>query len=126
MKFEINELIKTKISQEDLLLALENQFKKKLDVIHKTGQTSEISLKSFISTTTAIVSTKKAADGILVIIDVDHNATKAYWIALILTFFTGVLWTGVLAFYVFQKNSVQGEMMECIKRVTNEFGQSTE
>lgn len=131
MKFEVSERIRTRRSLEELLTVLEAQFKKVASGVQRAGQTIEVksieaSFGSINRTDTTTISLRKADDGWLVVADVDYQPSVAFWIILIITFFTWIFWLLPIAFYLLQKNTVRTAISECLQRVRNEFDQSSE
>lgn len=129
MKFEVSERIRTSKSQEELLAALETQFRKVAESTQRSGLTIEAKLieASFGSINrkdTTFISMAKADDGWLVVAEVDYRPSIAFWIILIVTLFTWVFWLIPIAFYLLQKNSVKTSITECLQRVKNEFNQA--
>ena len=129
MKFEVSERIRTLKSQDELLIALETQFKKVAESIQRSGQTIEAksieaSFGSINRKDTTIVSMTKVDDGWLVVADVHYRPSVAFWIILIITLFTWVFWLVPIALYLLQKNTVSTAITECLQRVKNEFDQA--
>lgn len=130
MKFEVSERIRTTKSQEELLLALEGQFKKISESVQRAGQiieakSIEASFGSINRADTTVISLRKADDGWLVVAEVNYRPSVAFWIILIITLFTWVFWLIPIAFYILQKNSVRTAISECLLRIKNEFDQSS-
>lgn len=131
MKFEVSERIRTLKSQDELLIALEAQFKKVAESIQRSGQTIEAksieaSFGSINRKDTTIVSMTKVDDGWLVVADVHYRPSVAFWIILIITLFTWVFWLVPIALYLLQKNTVRTAITECLQRVKNEFDQAVQ
>lgn len=130
MRFEASERVITQCSQNEILSELENQFRKISNSVYKSGQTIEAksieaSFGSINRKDTSIVSLKKMDGGWLMVVDVNYRTSVAFWIILILTFFTWIFWLLPIAFYLIQKNTVRTAIMECLQRVKNEFDQSS-
>ncbi len=131
MKFEVSERIRTSKSQDELLIALEAQFKKVAESIQRSGQTIEAksieaSFGSINRKDTTIVSMTKVDDGWMVVADVHYRPSIAFWIILIITLFTWVFWLVPIALYLLQKNTVRTAINECLQRVKNEFDQAVQ
>lgn len=131
MKFEISERIRTLKPQDELITALEKQFRKVAESTQRTGQTIEVksieaSFGSINRKDTTVVSINKADDGWLVVADVHYRPSTAFWIILIITLFTYVFWILPIAFYLLQKNTVKSTITECLLRVKNEFNQEAQ
>jgi hypothetical protein len=129
MKFEVSERIRTSKSQDELLTALETQFRKVAEKTQRSGQiieakSIEASFGSITRNDTTVVSMTKADDGWLVVADVHYRPSVAFWIILIITLFTWVFWLLPIAFYLLQKNTVRTAITECLQRVRNEFDQA--
>jgi len=128
MKFEVSERIRTSKSQDELITALETQFRKVAGSTQRSGQTIEVksieaSFGSINRKDTTVVSMTKADDGWLVVADVHYRPSVAFWIILIITLFTWVFWLIPIVFYLVQKSTVKTAITECLKRVRNEFDQ---
>lgn len=126
MRFEVSERIRTKGSQEELLSALEEQFRKVSESVQRSGQTLEAksieaTFGSINRSDTTTVSLKKSDDGWLLVADVHYRPSVAFWIILIITLFTYVFWLLPIAFYILQKNTVKTAIVECFQRIRNEF-----
>lgn len=131
MRFEVSERIRTSRSQEELLNALEKQFKKVAESAQRTGQTIEAksieaSFGSINREDTTVVSMTKVDDGWLVVADVNYRPSIAFWVILIIGLFTWVLWLLPVAVYMIQKNSVRTAITECLQRLKNEFDQAAQ
>lgn len=130
MRFEVSERIRTRRSQEELLIFLEDQFKKISEGVHRAGQTIEAksieaSFGSINRSDTTTISLRLADDGWLVVADVHYRPSVAFWIFLIISLFSAIFWLLPIAFYLFQKNTVRTAISECLQRVKNEFDQSS-
>jgi len=130
MRFEISERIRTSRSQEELLVVLEDQFKKVSEGVQRAGQTIEAksieaSFGSINRSDTTTISLRKADDGWLIVAEVHYRPSVAFWIILIITLFTWIFWLLPIAFYLLQKNTVRTAITECLQRVRNEFDQSS-
>jgi hypothetical protein len=126
MRFEVSERIRTQVSQEELLAVLEEQFRKVSESVKRYGQTLEVksieaTFGSINRSDTTTVSIKKIDHGWLLVADVNYRPSGAFWIILIITLFTYVLWLVPIAFYILHKNTVKTAIVECFQRIRNEF-----
>lgn len=129
MKFEISEKIITSRSPEDILICLENQFRKVSKGINRSGmvieaKSIEASFGSINRTDITNIYLKKSNDGYLLIADVVYKPSIAFWIIFIITLFTWVFWLVPVAFYLLQKDTVKTSIHGCFQRVKNEFDQT--
>lgn len=129
MKFEVSERIRTHTTEEELLQALEPQFKKISENAQRSGRTIiaksiEASIGSINRNDTTTISLRRLDDGWLVIADVHYRPSVAFWIILVITLFTYIFWLVPLVFYLLQKTTVRTAIEECFQRVKNEFDQS--
>ena len=129
MRFEASERVRTTRPQEELLSVLEQQFRKISEGVRRAGQTIEArsieaSFGSINRSDTTTISLREADDGWLVVAEVHYRPSVAFWIILILTLFTWVLWLLPIAFYLIQRTAVRTAISEILSRVKNEFDQS--
>ncbi len=126
MKFEVSERIATRAGKEDLLRGLEEQFKKVSESVQRNGDSIvakaiEASFGSINRKDTTTIELKATEDGFLVVGNVHYRPSTAFWVILILTFFTWVGWLIPIVFYLIQKKTVQNGVKEVFTRVKNEF-----
>ena len=129
MKFEVSERLASKISNEEILTALEYQFRKISEGVNRSGQVLEVksieaSFGSINRNDVTSVSLKQTSNGLLMIADVVYKPSIAFWIILIITLFTWVFWLIPLAFYLLQKEQVKTAISACFQRIKNEFDQT--
>ena len=126
MKFEVSERIVTSLGKEELLKALEEQFKKVSGNVQRHGETLvaksiEASFGSINRTDTSTIELKNVDDGFLAVASVHYRPSGAFWIILIITLFTWVFWLVPIVFYLVQRKTVQEGIQEVFIRVKNEF-----
>lgn len=126
MRFEVSERITTKTSNEELLRALEEQFRKVSENVQRNGNTLfvksvEASFGSINRRDSAVIELKKCDDGYLAIAAVNYRPSVAFWILLILLISTAVGWVLPIIFYLTQRKTVQNAIQEVFTRVKNEF-----
>lgn len=129
MKFEVSERIRTNRSQDELLGALEEQFRKVSETVQRSGysieaKSIEATFGSINRSDTTVVSLKQTDDGWLAIADVHYRPSVAFWVILIITLFTYIFWLLPIAFYLLQKSTVRTAIVECFQRIRNEFDKS--
>ena len=129
MRFEVSERIRTSSSQEDLLRVLEDQFRKVSKSAYQSGQTIvansiEDSFGAVTRKDETVISLRQAEDGWLVIANVSCEPSFAFWVILIITFFTWIFWLLPIGAYFYQKTAIQKTISDCFLRVKNEFDQT--
>lgn len=133
--FELNELIKTQISQEELLSVLENHFKKVSHSIQQTGQTIDVKtikvwpyVSDIISNNTVSLKVKDADDGQVIVADIQYKTALSLWGLVLVTFiFFNVLAIPVcvllFAWFLLEERSLHIVVTECLQRVNKELEQ---
>jgi hypothetical protein len=127
MKFEVSERIVTSTAKEDLLKALEEQFKKVSLNVQRHGDTLvaksiEASFGSINRSDTTTVELKAVDDGFLAVANVNYRPSTAFWIIFIIGIFLWLVgWLVPIIFYLIQKKTVQEGIQEVFIRVKNEF-----
>ena len=127
MKFEVSERIVTSTAKEDLLKALEGQFKKVSQNVQRHGDTLvaksiEASFGSVERSDTTTVELKDVDDGFLAVASVNYCPSTAFWILFIIGIFLWLVGCLVpIVFYLTQKKTVQNGIQEVFIRVKNEF-----
>ena len=126
MKFEVSERISTTARKEDLLLFLEDQFRKVSGNVRRQDdslfvKSIEATFGSINRSDDSVIELKRAEDGWLVIALVNYRPSVAFWIIVILLLFTWIMWLLPIVFYLLQKKTVQNSIQDVFLRVKNEF-----
>lgn len=128
MRFEISERVLTRRSANELLEALQEQFRKSARRVDVEGQrfkatSIEASFGSVNRRDETVVYVKPIEGGHLLVADVSYRPSMAFWIILLLTIFTWVGWLIPIFFYMSQKKTVAAAVRNCFERVKNEYTQ---
>jgi hypothetical protein len=126
MRFEVSERLRTGRSHEEVMGALEAQFRK---IAGKTVRGTEMMTVGSIEPTfgsinrsdTTIVSVRSAEGGWLIVADVSYRPSVAFWVIVLLTIFTWIFWLIPIVFYLTQKATVRNAIVECLDRIKKEF-----
>ena len=126
MEFEVSERISTTARKEDLLLFLEDQFRKVSGNVRRQDdslfvKSIEATFGSINRSDDSVIELKRAEDGWLVIALVNYRPSVAFWIIVILLLFTWIMWLLPIVFYLLQKKTVQNSIQDVFLRVKNEF-----
>lgn len=126
MRFEVSERIPTNAKKEELLLAIEEQFRKVSNSVQRHGdkifvKSVEATFGSINRNDDSVVELQKANDGWLAIASVHYRPSVAFWIFLILSLFTAVFWLLPIAFYLLHKKTVKSGIQDVFLRIRNEF-----
>ena len=130
MKFSISESIKT-----DDIKGVVNRLGVQLkDIANTVAEQGSIitansiqpSFGSINRNDTTVFTVQKNKTGILLIAEVEYKPSVAFWLILLFTLTTWVLWLLPIAFYMSQKNSVKEAILDVFKRVKDEFEQSSQ
>lgn len=130
MKFEVSERVRTTRTQDELVNALEMQFRKignKTERVHQTliVKSIEASFGSINRSDTTTISLRTAEGGWLIVADVNYRPSVAFWIIIMLTLFTWIFWLIPIVFYLTQKSTVRNAIVECLDRIKKEFDGTT-
>lgn len=127
MKFQVTDRIQTNASATQLLDALENQFKRKSESQSRIGDairvnSIEASFGSINRSDKTDITVRPADGGYLMVADVKYRPSVWFWVILIVTLFTYVLWLVPIVFYLIQKKTVKEGIEDCFRNTINEFG----
>lgn len=125
MKYEVSERITTGWSDEKVMDCLVQQFEKISEKIEQRSDSFiardiEATFGSINRTDTTEVTTRRTGDGVLVIADVHYRPSIWFWLFLILLLFSYIGWLIPIAFYLYQKGTVQKAIENALTRVRNE------
>ena len=131
MKFQVTNRINTHAEKEQLLQALEQQFRSKSESLSRNGdaicvKSIEASFGSINRSDKTDVSLRPVDGGYLMVADVTYSPSIWFWVILILTLFTWVFWLVPIVFYLLQKKTVKEGIEECFQNTINQFGAATQ
>ena len=126
MRFEVSERITTRADKVELLTLLEDQFRKIASSVQRHGESLEAtsieaSFGSINRRDRTLVELKPTNDGFVAIASVHYRPSVAFWIILIITFFTYVFWIVPIVFYLLQRQTVRNAIQEVFTRAKHEF-----
>jgi Host cell surface-exposed lipoprotein/Short C-terminal domain len=129
MKFEVSERMVTTADKNQVLVALQEQFRKVARSVSHQGETLEVkaieaSFGSINRLDVTLVELKAKDDGFLILASVNYRPSVAFWIILLITLFTWVFWLLPIAFYLMQKKTVRTAIADVFTRVKHEFQNS--
>lgn len=125
MRYEVSERIATAWSDERVFDCLLEQFGKISDKIVEghgsfVAKDIEATFGSINRTDRTEVTCRRTEDGVLVVADVTYRPSIGFWIILIVMLFTYIGWLIPVAFYLYQKGTVQKAIENALTRVRNE------
>lgn len=126
MKFEVSEKVITTAKPDELLQALEAQFRKNAKSVERAGDTLTVktiadTFGSVNRTDVTTVSVKPAAGGYLLSADTDYAPSIFFWILLIVLLFTAFGWIFPVAFFFYNRTVVEKASQAALQHVRNEF-----
>jgi hypothetical protein len=130
MRFEVSDRIRTTKTKNEILDALEEQFRKVSLSIRRSNQTIEAksieaTFGSVNRTDRTIVSLRQVPDGWVMVANVDYHPSQWFWILLVLLIFTYFGWVFPIAFYLLHKKNVRSAIEDCFQRVKVELDNPT-
>lgn len=127
MNFEVSEKFITNSKKEDILIALEDQFRKVSKCVLRQGDTlvvTSIEHRTFGSpcrSDTTTVSIHDRGDSIVIVGNVYYRPSLWFWGYLILGLFTIVMIVLPIVLYFMQKKTVQTGIQEVFTHIKIEF-----
>ena len=130
MRFEVSDRIRTNKTKNEILDALEEQFRKVSLSVRRSDQTIEANsieatFGSINRTDRTILSLRQVPDGWVMVANVDYAPSKWFWIFLVLLVFTYLGWLIPIAFYLLHKKTVRSAVEDCLQRVKVELDRPT-
>lgn len=128
MYFSLNKRFATKASCEQILIFLEDEFKKVAEFVTYNVSSNSLTIKS-INTTfgsinrddTTIIEVKDKDKEIAITAFITYGPSAWFWVFIILGLFTWLLWLVPLVMYFYQKDIVKISILEVFNIVENEF-----
>lgn len=129
MNFELSRRFQTNSSSEEIMIFLEEAFRKAAVTVVKNSDTLTVgsinaTFGSINRDDKTIVSVKSKSEETLIVASVDYKPSIWFWVIFVCCLFTTVLWLVPIAFYFYQKNTVRNGIEEIFSRAENEFRSS--